>query len=68
MWVPVAEEVDTVQQLLDRGWEVSPGEHYRLRTPPGIRITTADLSPADAARLATAMAEITRTTTATYAG
>ena len=68
VWVPVAEEVDTVQQLLDRGWAVSPGEHYRSRTPPGIRITTADLEPAGAARLATAMNEVMRATTATYSG
>jgi hypothetical protein len=60
--------VATVQQLLDRGWAVSPGEHYRLRTPAGIRITTTDLEPAEAAQLAAAINEIMRTTTAAYAG
>jgi DNA-binding transcriptional MocR family regulator len=68
VWLPVAEEVATVQQLLDRGWAVSPGENYRFRTPPGIRVTTTDLKPAEAARLAAAIDEITRTITGTYAG
>ena len=68
VWLPVAEEVATVQQLLDRGWAVSPGENYRFRTPPGIRVTTTDLKPAEAAQLAAAINEITRTITGTYAG
>ncbi len=68
VWVPVAEEVPTVQQLLDRGWAVSPGEHYRLRAPSGIRITTAGLAPAEAAELAAAMNEVMSGGTATYAG
>jgi DNA-binding transcriptional MocR family regulator len=68
VWVPVPEEVDTVRQLLDHGWAVSPGEHYRFRTPPGIRITTTDLEPAEAAALAAVMNDVMRGTTATYAG
>jgi DNA-binding transcriptional MocR family regulator len=68
VWVPVAEEVDTVQQLLDRGWAVSPGEHYRFRAPAGIRITTAGLESAEAAALAAAMNDVMRDTTATYSG
>ena len=57
-----------MQQLLERGWAVSPGENYRFRTPPGIRVTTTDLKPAEAAQLAAAINEITRTITGTYAG
>ena len=58
-----------MQQLLQRGWAVSPGENYRLRTPPGIRVTTTDLTPTEAAQLAAAINEITReAATATYAG
>jgi DNA-binding transcriptional MocR family regulator len=68
VWVPLAEEADTVRQLFDRGWAVSPGERYRFRTPPGIRITTTDLEPADAAELAAEMNDVMRATTATYAG
>jgi hypothetical protein len=60
--------VSTVQQLLERGWAVSPGERYRFRTPPGIRVTTTDLKPGEAAEPAAALNEITLTATATYAG
>jgi DNA-binding transcriptional MocR family regulator len=67
VWVPVAEEIGVVQQLLDRGWAVSPGELYRRGSPPGIRITTARLSPADAGELAAVLADVIRgDDTATY--
>jgi DNA-binding transcriptional MocR family regulator len=68
VWVPVAEEASTAQQLLERGWGVSPGERYRLRTPPGIRITTSHLEPDEARALAAALDEVTRPADTTYAG
>jgi DNA-binding transcriptional MocR family regulator len=68
VWVPVAEEAATVQQLLERGWAVSPGERFRYHAPPGIRITTADLAPDDARQLAAAINDIVHSTTATYSG
>jgi len=68
VWVPVDEEAATVQQLLDRGWAVSPGERFRFRTPPGIRVTTSDLEPAEARELAAAIDEVLHGATATYAG
>lgn len=68
VWVPLTEEVATVQQLLERGWAVSPGERFRFNAPPGIRITTADLGPIQAKELAATMNEVVQTTTATYAG
>lgn len=68
VWVPLAEEVGTVQQLLDRGWAVSPGERFRFRTGPGIRITTASLGPEEAATLAAALGDVVGTTAATYSG
>jgi DNA-binding transcriptional MocR family regulator len=68
VWVPVAEEVATVQLLLDRGWAVSPGERYRFQTPPGIRITTTDLDPKEAEELAAALEEIVHAAVATYSG
>jgi hypothetical protein len=52
--------VVTVQQLLDRGWAVSPGERYRFDAPPGIRITTTDLEPSEAEELAAALAQTLR--------
>jgi len=68
VWVPLAEEAATVQQLLERGWAVSPGERYRFDTPPGIRITTTDLESSDAKELAAALDSTLRTATSTYAG
>lgn len=64
----MAEEVAAVQQLLDRGWAVSPGERFRFLTPPGIRITTTTVDRHEAARLAAALRDIMRTTEATYTG
>jgi DNA-binding transcriptional MocR family regulator len=68
VWVPLPEETDTVRQLFDRGWAVSPGERYRFRTRPGVRITTSGLEPAEAAELAAAMNDVMRDTSTTYAG
>lgn len=66
--MPLAEEGATVQQLLERGWAVSPGERYRFDTQPGIRITTTDLEPSEAKELAAALDSTLRTATSTYAG
>ena len=68
VWVPLAEEAETAQQLLERGWAVSPGERYRFASPAGLRITTTRLEPADAVALAAALAEITASGTETYQG
>ena len=68
VWVPVTEEVPVVQHLLDRGWAVSAGERYRLRTSPGIRITTTTLETAEANAVATAIAESLQSAAETYSG
>jgi DNA-binding transcriptional MocR family regulator len=68
VWVPLDEEAPAVQQLLERGWAVSPGERFRFRAPPGIRVTTTDLHPREAEELAAAIDEIVHPATATYAG
>jgi DNA-binding transcriptional MocR family regulator len=53
VWVPVADEAGAVAALLQRGWVVAAGAPYRLGDgPQAIRITTATLSAAEAARLA----------------
>jgi DNA-binding transcriptional MocR family regulator len=53
VWLPVAEEARTVALLLERGWAVAPGERYRLRTPPAVRVTVSSLRrPAEVERLA----------------
>jgi len=68
VWIPLTEEVATVQRLLDRGWAVSPGERFRHRSEPGIRVTTASLPPEDARELAADVADVIHTSAVTYAG
>jgi DNA-binding transcriptional MocR family regulator len=67
VWVRVAEEAATVQLLLDAGWAVSAGERYRFNAPPGIRITTTTLEPAEARELAAALDRTRTSAAATYA-
>jgi DNA-binding transcriptional MocR family regulator len=67
VWLPLAEEVAVVQLLLEEGWAVSPGERYRFNTRPGIRITTTELEPKDAAKLAAAFSAALQSSQATYA-
>jgi hypothetical protein len=57
-----------VRELLVQGWAVSPGERYRFRSPPGIRITTAALEPDEAEGVADAIAALGRAPATTYAG
>jgi len=68
VWVPLAEEAATVQQLFEHGWAVSPGERYRFDAPPGIRITTTNLDPKAAKKLAAALDATLRRAPSTYAG
>lgn len=48
VWVRVESEGAIVERLLARGWAVSAGDVFRLEADPGIRVTTARLSPDDA--------------------
>jgi DNA-binding transcriptional MocR family regulator len=68
VWIPFADEAAAVRELLAQGWAVSPGERFRFRSAPGIRVTTAALEPADAERLADAFAALGRAPASTYAG
>jgi DNA-binding transcriptional MocR family regulator len=56
-WIPVREEVFAVRHLLDAGYAVLAGERFRLRTPPAVRVTTAELPPAEAESVADALVE-----------
>jgi DNA-binding transcriptional MocR family regulator len=56
-WIPVREEVFAVQRLFDAGYAVRAGERFRLRTPPAVRVTTAELLPADVEPLADVLVE-----------
>ena len=66
VWIPFAEEAAAARELLAEGWAVSPGEQFRFHTPPGLRVTTAALEPADAVRLADAIAALGRPPALTY--
>jgi DNA-binding transcriptional MocR family regulator len=52
VWVPVSDEPGVVGALLERGWAVAPGERFRIRARPGIRIGTGTLAGEEASRLA----------------
>jgi DNA-binding transcriptional MocR family regulator len=68
VWLPLADEAAAARELLAQGWAVSPGERYRFRTAPGIRITTANLEPNEAEQLANAIAALGRAPASTYTG
>jgi DNA-binding transcriptional MocR family regulator len=68
VWVPLVDEAAAVRELLALGWAVSPGERYRFRTAPGIRITTAALEPDEAVQLAGAIAALASPPASTYLG
>jgi hypothetical protein len=57
VWIPVREEAATVAQLAARGWAARPGERYRLRSGPAVRVTISTLEPKDARRLARDLAQ-----------
>jgi DNA-binding transcriptional MocR family regulator len=52
VWVPVTAEDAVVAHLAAAGWAVRPGERYRLKSRPGIRITVATLRAAEVEALA----------------
>jgi DNA-binding transcriptional MocR family regulator len=56
VWVPVPDETTAITRLLAAGWAAAPGARYRVRTPPGLRITIADLRPGEIGPLADAVA------------
>ncbi len=56
VWIPVAEETALCQGLLEQGWNVSAGEKYRLKSPPGIRVAVAEMNPERAEKFARDMA------------
>jgi DNA-binding transcriptional MocR family regulator len=60
VWIPVEEEALVAQALLERGWGVAIGAPFRLRSAPGLRVTTSRLQPADSHRFADDLAEVLR--------
>ncbi|MGW3070461.1 aminotransferase class I/II-fold pyridoxal phosphate-dependent enzyme, partial [Streptomyces sp. NPDC001130] len=68
LWAPVRDESAVVNGLRSYGWWVAAGARFRLSSGPGVRITTAGLEPADAARLASDFAVVLGESEATYGG
>ncbi|MFE9774101.1 aminotransferase class I/II-fold pyridoxal phosphate-dependent enzyme [Streptomyces sp. NPDC005931] len=68
VWVPVEDESAVVNGLRSHGWWVAAGARFRLASAPGVRITTAGLEPADAARLASDFTAVLGESEATYGG
>lgn len=56
VWLPVREEGVALQGLALDGWCVAPGERFRVRSGPGIRVTVSRLPVAVAPRFAKAAA------------
>lgn len=52
VWVPVRDESAVVNGLRTRGWWTAAGARFRSASPPGVRVTTAALTPAEAEELA----------------
>lgn len=56
VWIPVPRELPVIQALLDAGYAAIPGERFRIRTPPAVRLAIATLPPEDAPQVAHAIA------------
>ncbi|OIJ65542.1 aminotransferase class I/II-fold pyridoxal phosphate-dependent enzyme [Streptomyces mangrovisoli] len=68
LWVPVRDESAVVNGLRSHGWWVAAGARFRLAAGPGVRISAAELDPADAIRLAAVFAAVLDESQATYGG
>jgi DNA-binding transcriptional MocR family regulator len=58
LWVPVRDESSVVNGLRSHGWWVAAGARFRSASGPGVRISVAELEPADAVRLASDFAVV----------
>ncbi|MFE4452476.1 aminotransferase class I/II-fold pyridoxal phosphate-dependent enzyme [Streptomyces sp. NPDC056796] len=68
VWVPVRDESAVVNGLRTRGWWIAAGTRFRIASPPGVRVTTATLTPAEAADLAQDFADVLAESQAVYGG
>jgi len=57
VWIPVPDETVAITRLLSAGWAAAPGTRFRIGTPPGMRITIANLDAAEIESLADAVAD-----------
>jgi DNA-binding transcriptional MocR family regulator len=56
VWIPVVEEAAVTNAMAEKGWAIRAGECYRIKSPPGIRVTTSTLTPDEARRFAADLA------------
>jgi len=57
VWIPVPDETVAITRLLSAGWAAAPGTRFRIGTPPGMRITVANLDAGEVDPLADAVAD-----------
>ncbi|QZA06845.1 aminotransferase class I/II-fold pyridoxal phosphate-dependent enzyme [Mycolicibacter heraklionensis] len=60
VWIPVSDEAVAMTALFAAGWAAAPGARFRIRGTPGLRVTIAELAPADVGPLADAIAAAVR--------
>jgi DNA-binding transcriptional MocR family regulator len=68
VWAPVRDESAVVNGLRSHGWWVAGGARFRVAAEPGVRITTADLTPSESGRLADDFAGVLAETLSAYGG
>ena len=64
LWLPVRSETAAAQLMAQRGWLVQGGEPFRLKSDPAIRVSLANVAPAQLAVLAQDLADAMRASTA----
>ncbi len=68
VWVPVRDESAVVNGLRTRGWWTAAGARFRTASPPGVRVTTATLTPDEARGLARDLADTLGESEPVYGG
>lgn len=68
VWVPVRDESAVVNALRTRGWWTAAGTRFRIASPPGVRVTTATLTPEESTLLAADFADALAESQAVYGG
>ena len=58
VWIPVIDEAAVTSALREAGWAVAPGERFRIRSGPAVRVTTASLDQAGARSFAADLAAV----------
>jgi DNA-binding transcriptional MocR family regulator len=58
VWIPVRDESGVAASLREAGWVVAPGERFRIRSGPAVRVTIASLGAAEARMFANDLAAV----------